>query len=256
MYLFPDIKCKPVLVVLSFSPLFHFSFSSSLFLGPPSSCYSQVSQALSHSHFCPHCCIPLLYFSIQIKCLFLLAKIYWAVPGSVTAHTFLPSLCTVVNAHSMIILFPEVSDLLQHPPTLAGLCALQQLCCFSAWLKNKAHNLRDLREEQHSYCSQEADLYLSPLNGSAILTTGRVQPVTLCNCIHVMSKLRLRTNAPNLHLHTTYQKMGGQGWEITEGITLLFLWYNHSQAAPHTVYCTLKPYTDITGTLSCRFNCL
>lgn len=31
MYLFPDIKCKPVLVVLSFSPLFHFYFSSSLF---------------------------------------------------------------------------------------------------------------------------------------------------------------------------------------------------------------------------------
>lgn len=35
MYQFPDIKCNPVLVVLPFSPLFHFSFSCSLFLVPP-----------------------------------------------------------------------------------------------------------------------------------------------------------------------------------------------------------------------------
>lgn len=34
------------------------------------------------------------------------------------------------------------------------------------------------------------------------------------------------------------------GVEITEGITLLFVWYNHSQEAPHMVYCTINSYTD------------
>lgn len=65
------------------------------------------------------------------------------VPGSVSAHTSLPSFCTAVYAHSVIILSSKVTDLIQHPPTLPLLHALQQLHHFSAWLENKAHHLRD-----------------------------------------------------------------------------------------------------------------
>lgn len=131
-------------MVLSFLPFFDFYFSSLFFVFE---LLMLLPGSQAPSHFRPHCCTPLQSF-LQINGLFLQAKIYWAflvtpIPGSATAHTSLPSFCAVVYAHSVIILFSEVTDLLQHPPTLLVLSALQQLYCFSVWLENTVHNLRN-----------------------------------------------------------------------------------------------------------------
>lgn len=134
------------------------------------------------------------------------------VPGSVSAHTSLPSFCTVVYAHSVIILSSKVTDLIQHPPTLPLLCALQQLHHFSAWLENKVHHLRD-DENSDTVTRIKQQAFELPLNRSAVLYQSLVQNRfvhPLCNRIHVTSKLRFKNKcnkfAPSCHLPKRQEK--------------------------------------------------
>lgn len=109
MYLFPDINYNPVFTGLPFSPLIHFSFSSSLLLVPPSSSWSSfLLLCFSGTLLFTSVLIASSLFCISHR---LSASSSWQRSTGlfleVSLPIFLPSFCTVVNAHSMILLFSK-----------------------------------------------------------------------------------------------------------------------------------------------------
>lgn len=177
-------------MVLHFSPLFHFSFScpSFLLLGfsgtlPLTSLHTAASLFIDYVSLPPD--KDLLGCSWECHCPNLPPFILHCHECPFCDHSFLWS----------------KSSFTAPSHTLAGLCALQQLCCFSAWLKNKAYNLRDQEESNRATAIKKhtytyflwMDLLFLPLEKSSL---------QLFAIAYIMSKVRSRRNAPNLQLHT------------------------------------------------------